>query len=316
MTETKELKKSFDTWLIIWSGQIISSIGTKMNRFAIAAWVYDIHKSAAEMTLVHAIAMFTMIAFGLLAGTLLDRFNRKRLLIAADLMAAFSSIALLILYASHMLQIWYIYLFAFISGICEAFIIPGLITFIGSTVPKKHIGRAHAMLTMVFTLGETAGNALAGYLMAMLGISWVITIDIASFLLSAFAIMIVKVTLSVEMSDANHLKFKNILQDCISGIKYIINNRVLYALLLFFVALNALGAAHFMLQRPMILAKTGENTRILGTILSANGLGGLLGGLIMTIWSCPRKKANGMIIGGLIYMLGTVIFVLSKNLIA
>src|SRR4051812_43193712 len=92
---------------IVWFGQVISMFGTVMGRFAIAAWVWNMTHSAAVMAMIMGLTLGSTIVTGLIAGVLLDRFDRKKLMMLADFAGAVCSLTLLLFYFYGQMRIEY-----------------------------------------------------------------------------------------------------------------------------------------------------------------------------------------------------------------
>jgi predicted MFS family arabinose efflux permease len=137
---------------------------------------------------------------------------------------------------------------------------------------------------------------LAGILYSAIGLSGIFTIDLATFTIAIATLVCVKIPQPAIASNPQPTRF-HLLQELSFGFRYILDRPSLLALLvsvsLFWFA-HDIGAA---LYSPMILARTGNNARILGTILSAAGAGGVLGASIVSIWGGPKRRIRGFLLG-------------------
>ena len=98
------------------------------------------------------------------------------------------------------------------------------------------------------------------------------------------------------------------------GFKYIFARPSLVGLLSVFLALNFILSFSFTLFAPMILARTGDNTLILGSVQSAFGVGGIIGGILMSAWGGPKRKIHAVLMGSAIVSLGTCFFGIGRSL--
>ncbi|MGD2114401.1 MAG: MFS transporter, partial [Acidobacteriota bacterium] len=150
-------------WL--WFGQLISLVGTGMTRFAGTVWIWQQTESAT------AVAFFWFFVFGPgivlspIAGALVDRWNRKRVLIGADLGAGLATIGLLVLYLLGVLEIWHFFVAGFIASAFEAFQNPAQAASITTMVPREQFGRANGIMSMVQFGATVVSPALAGILL-------------------------------------------------------------------------------------------------------------------------------------------------------
>src|SRR3954453_18041812 len=104
-------------FLIVWFGQVVSLIGTSMTQFALTIWAYEKTGSATALALVAFFNFGPAILFSPFAGALVDRWNRKLVMMLSDLGAGVMTITILLLYATGNLQIWHLYVTGAISGV-------------------------------------------------------------------------------------------------------------------------------------------------------------------------------------------------------
>src|SRR5262245_28138036 len=105
------------TFVIVWSGQVISTLGTAMTRFALSIWLWEQTGSATAMVLVGIFAGLPSLVISPIAGALVDRWDRRRVMIVADLVAGVGTIAIFVLYASGGLAAWHLYIVSAVSGL-------------------------------------------------------------------------------------------------------------------------------------------------------------------------------------------------------
>ena len=156
---------------------------------------------------------------------------------------------------------------------------------------------------------------LAAVLIGVIGIGGIMLIDIVTFLVAIGALLLVFIP-QPEMSEAGRQAQGSLWQDSIFGFKYIFHIPSLLGLQLSFFATNLIGTLAFTLTAPMILARTAQDQLVLGTVLSVAGVGGVLGGLLLSVWGGPKRKINGVLIGfTLESLLGTLVIGLSSGLV-
>src|SRR5688572_22635406 len=101
--------RGMGTFLVIWSGQLVSTLGSSMTRFALAIWVWERTEAATATVLTIVISSVASLLAHLVAGPLVDRWSRKRVMIASDLVSGISSCAVLLLVAAGQLEVWHLY---------------------------------------------------------------------------------------------------------------------------------------------------------------------------------------------------------------
>src|SRR5215212_6146575 len=124
MSNAKPRSAGMGTFIFIWIGQTISMLGSGMTQFALTIWAYETTGSATALALVGFFSYAPTVLISPLAGALVDRWNRKLVMMLSDLAAGLSTIAVLILYSTGQLQIWHLCVTGAFAGIFGAFQFP------------------------------------------------------------------------------------------------------------------------------------------------------------------------------------------------
>jgi len=167
---------------LVWLGQFVSLIGSSMTRFGLTIWAWQVTGRATALALVGLFSLVPMLVLSPIAGTVVDRWSRKKIMILGDLVAGVSTVFLLILSLLGKMEIWHIYLVAVVIGAGEAFQRPAYMAAISTMIPKKHYGRAQGMIGMVGSATGIISPVAAGALLGFIGINGIMFIDIATFL--------------------------------------------------------------------------------------------------------------------------------------
>ena len=299
---------------IVWFGQLVSMIGSGMTRFALTIWVWQ---ETGEATALAVVAIFSFapgIILSPIAGVIVDRVSRKSILIASDLAAGLSTVAILILYSTGHLEIWHLWATGFFASAFESFQFPAYSSAITTMINKKHYTRANAMVSMVGSASAIIAPGLAGALLSILGISGIMLIDVVTFLFAIGTLMIVSIPNPTE-SEAGRASRGSLFQESLFGFRYIFANRGLLGLLTIFFATNMTFGLAMVLLAPMILARTGDNTVILGTVQMLFGVGGVVGGLVIAAWGGFKRRVHGVLLGLILSSLfGQVIIGLGQDI--
>lgn len=284
------------TFTLIWFGQLVSTIGSYMTEFALVLWAWNQTGSATALTLVGFFSQLPRIPMTLVAGIIVDRFNRKHLMMLGDAIAALSTVGIGVLYLTQSLQIWHLYLVAAISGGFGQIQRLAYSTSITLIVPRQHYTRANSMDSAVHYGSAIIAPALAGVFYPLIGLSGILLIDLVTFavaIATLFAVHIPQVR--GETSDSQFSG--SIWKQLGFGFHFVWKNPGLRVLLiistLFWFAHDFGGAVY----DPMILARTNSNATILGSTASAAGIGGVTGALILSVWGGPKRRIHGMLSG-------------------
>ena len=280
----------------MWFGQLVSMTGSGMTRFALTIWVWQETGEATALALVALFSFAPAIFFSPIAGVIVDRVSRKRVMIASDLAAGLSTVALLILYSTGHLVIWHLWAAGFFASAFESFQFPAYSAAITTMVEKKQYTRANVMLGMVHSASTIIAPASAGALLPLLGINGIMIIDIATFVFAIGTLLFVLIPNPTETA-AGRASRGTLLQESVFGFRYIFSNKSLLGMLLIFFAINLTFGLTMILLAPMILARTVDNTVILGTTMMMFGIGGVVGGLVITAWGGFKKRIHGVLLG-------------------
>ena len=179
-------------FVIIWLGQLVSLLGTGMTNFALSFYLFEKTGQATALT----IAIFAFVAPSILlsplAGALVDRSNRKFVVIVTDLAAGLVTIAwLLIVLRAGNLELWQVYLGNAITGAFNAFQFPAFSAAVTLMIPKEQYGRAAGMLDFAGAASNILAPAFAGALLGPLGLAGIMAIDVATFVLAIAAVLVV-----------------------------------------------------------------------------------------------------------------------------
>ncbi len=301
-------------FVIIWAGQVISLLGTAMSQFGLTIWVYEQTGEATALALVGFFFVTPMVVLSPVAGAIVDRSDRKLMMMVSDLAAGLATIIQLTLFATGNLQVWHLYVTAALAGTFQTFQWPAFSAAISVMLPKAQYGRANGMLQLADSASGIFAPMIAGALLAFVGLGGLFAIDIVSFCFAIGALLFVRIP-RPERSEAGRQGQGSLLQESAYGFRYIFARPSLLGLQLVFFAGNLFSALGWTLLAPMILARTGSNELVFGSVQSAGAVGGVVGGLAMSTWGGPKRRVHGVLLGWLLTsLLGQVALGLGQAL--
>jgi len=280
---------------VVWVGQVISLLGSSMTAFALTIWAWQLTGRATALALVGFCAFFPLVALSPIAGALVDRWNRKTVMILSDLAAGLATITLFVLLKLGVLEIWHVYLAAAFSGAFQAFQFPAYSASITMMIPKGQRTRANALYGMTHSIPSVFAPMAAGALLAFIRIEGIMLIDIVSFLFAIGALLIVHVP-QPKAEPEHDGERRTLLSDSLFGFRYIFARPSLIGLLLYFLLVNFLLSFSGAVLAPMLLARTGSNELVLGTVQMLFGVGGIAGGVFLSVWGGPKRKVLGLLV--------------------
>jgi len=280
------------TFFLIWFGQFISMIGSGLTGFALGVWVYQRTGSVTQFALIALVATLPLILISPLAGTIVDRFDRRTILILSDLAAGLCTLTIALLYANGRLDILPIYIIVGLKSICDSFRGPTLNASTVLLVPSAQLGRANGITQALRAAAQIVPPVLAGVLVLAIGIEGVVLIDFVTFLFAIIAVLLVRIPRPAPTSPDAPAR-RSLLRDSGYGWQYISARPGLLGLLVVFAIVNYLLGIVSVLVTPLVLSV--GNAAALGTVLSVGGVGMLTGSLLMSAWGGPPRRMQGVL---------------------
>ncbi|WP_157253009.1 non-ribosomal peptide synthetase/MFS transporter [Nonomuraea typhae] len=270
------------------AGQFVSSVGSALSQLVMSLWVFQQTGEITAFSLVMAVALLPGILAGPLAGAVADRYDRRTVMLLGDLAAGLSTLAMIGLIAADRLAMPYVYLLCAITSLATAFQRPAYLAAVAQLVPKPFLGHANGFTQIGAGAGALFAPMLGAPLLAVLPLESILLIDVATFLVAVATLAFVRFPDRLFRKREEPLS-----RQIVHGWRYIAKRPGLRAVLSFFVVDHVLYAAGFALIVPLVLVEYGVAT--LGLVLTAGGVGTLLGSLVMTVWGGTPRRADGMI---------------------
>ncbi len=300
------------SFLIVWSGQFLSLTGSGMTVFALSIYIWQLTGQATSFALLVFFGSLPQLVFSPFAGALVDRWNRKLTMMLADIAGFVVNIATLALIIWGNLLMWHLYALAIFNGVFLAFQWPAYSAAISLMIEKKHFARASALLSLAQSGSTILAPIIAAVLIISIGIPGIIMLDAVTFLIAIGTLIIVLIPQPPKTGLAMKSQ-SNIFKEAGFGFRYIFGHPSLLGLQLTFFFGNLLASFAMILATPMILAHTNNNPTVLGTVQTVAGIGGVLGGLLISIWGGPKLRIRGVIGGWFISFCGIIFLGLANT---
>jgi MFS family permease len=302
-------------FLWLWTSQLLSIFGTAMTRFAVTIWAYQQTGQATTLALMGFFNSAAYVAFSPLAGVLSDRMNRKWVVALSDLGAGLATAGLLALYLTGRLQIWHLYMAGAFSNAMGAFQEPAVSASVSGLVPTKELTRANGMLSLAYDGSHMFAPMLAGALLAPLGMSGIMTIDLITCLSAVLVVASMRISRPAETA-AGAAARGLLRQEMSFGFRYIARHHGLLGVLLILSGANLSAAiTYFGILPAMILSRTQGNEVALGAVQSMLGIGGVVGGVLVSVWGGPRNRLRGFLLStAFTFLLGDSLFAVGRSL--
>jgi len=281
---------------IVWFGQLVSLMGTNMTGFGVTIWAYEKTGAATTLSLLGFFFVAPMLIFSPIAGAIVDRYNRKLMMMVSDLASGIATVIILILLALGKLEIWHLYITSAFQGIFQGFQWPAYSAAITTMLPKEQYGRANGMMSLVETAPGILAPLMAGALISLIGLVGILWIDVITFVFAIGALLLVFIP-STPVTEEGRKGSGSLLKEAAYGFWYILKRPSLLGLQLVFLTGNFFVSIPFAIFAALILARSGNNELVFGTVNTVGAVGGLVGGLIMSAWGGPKRRVHGVLAG-------------------
>jgi DHA3 family macrolide efflux protein-like MFS transporter len=313
MFSTRDLT-GFQIFRIVWFGQLVSMLGTGMTRFALMIWAYQQTGSATTLALLGFFAWLPYVLISPLAGVWVDRLDRRRILIAADLGSGLLTIFVLAMYWEGSLAIWHMYLLEALTSIFDAFQSPAYSASVSTLLTKDEYARANGMRSLAYNGTQIAAPILAGVLLPFVSIGGVMIIDVITFGVAMITLALVRIPSPPSVVETEQRE--SFLAQAGFGFRYIFARPGLAGLMAIFMGIEFFAAlTYFSVMPALILVRTGGDEVALGVVQATLGLGGVAGGILVTLWGLPQRKIHAVCgLCGISFLLGDLLFAVSRSL--
>ncbi|HEY9771356.1 MAG TPA: MFS transporter [Coleofasciculaceae cyanobacterium] len=298
------------TFFIVWIGQVVSLLGTKLTEFALGFWIleqtYQDTGTITQFALTILFMYLPKVIISPVAGVLIDRWNRRSAMIMSDLGTGIVTLVIFSSVLSNNLAVWQIYLALIASSSLNAFQQPAYTAAVAQLVPPQNLSRANGMVQASFAIAKIAAPAIAGLLLKYLGLETILLIDISTFIIGIVTLISVKFPDFKRYTRAKRKVVNQVVADAIAGWNYIVLRPGLIRLVCF-IAISYFTMGMLEVVLWPLLYQPGSTDQ-LGFVLSVGGCGMLLGSVLMSLWSGPSNRVKAIIscVGfqGLIVLIG------------
>ncbi len=292
MSQQAPASRGFRTFLIIWLGQMVSVIGSGLTAFGLGVYIYERTSSATLFALNILAYTLPQVIFSPISGALVDRFDRKLMMIVSDVGAGLSALALVVLVFTGRIEVWHIFVCTFFYSAFSSIQWPAFSAATTLLVPREQLGRASGMVQMNDGISQLIAPALGGVLFVTLGIQGLVLIDVATFAFAVLTMLLLVNLPQPERSAAGEQGRGSLLKEAVFGWSYIRHRPGLFGLLIYFAAVNLVIGVIGPLFGPMLLNMATPD--VYGYVGSIIGLGMLAGTLIMSAWGGPKRLVAGI----------------------
>jgi DHA3 family macrolide efflux protein-like MFS transporter len=306
--DTEEKRTWAAHFFTIWSAQAISLLGSQLVSFAVIWWLTQTTGSATVLATASIVGLLPQVVLGPFTGTLVDRWNRRLILMLADGLIALATLLLAVLFASGVVQIWHVYTLLFIRSVCGGFHWPAMQASTSLMVPKEQLSRIQGLNQMLQGGMSIASAPLGALLLAWLPMEGILAIDVATAILAITPLFFIKIPQPMRSvsSDASQIQ-PSFWQDFREGFRYVWGWPGLMIIGVMAMVINFLVTPAFSLL-PILVTKHFNGQAIqLATLESFSGIGFIVGGLILSAWGGFKRRVITSLTGLIAMGLGCLV---------
>lgn len=300
--------RDFRIYLI---GMFVSMCGTWMQAMVLNWLVYDLSKSSFLLGLVGFVTYSPVILFSLFSGVLIDRSNKRHLLVFTQIGFMFLAFVLALLTQFNIITVKYILMISLMTGIVLSLDAPTRQAMVFELVGKEKILNAVALNSISFHSARMVGPALAGILVAIISIAGCFYVNAVSFFAFIIALLLIRPKHAPNHNSNNHF-----FEDLKEGISFIKSNRAYLILIAIVGSISLFGFSYSILLPVFAKNILGLEIKGYGLLMSASGIGSLLGGVMLASINKPKSQTKILVFSLIVFALSLILFSLSTTIIA
>src|ERR1700741_1505729 len=281
------MNREMRPFFILWTGQSLSMIGSQAVQFALIWWLTETSGSATILATATLLGLLPPIVRGPVIGTLIDRWNRKTVMLAADGFVAVASLLLAWLFSTGIANLPHVLALLFLRALGAAFHAPAMTASTSLMVPEKHLTRVQGLNQSMQGLLTIVAAPLGALLLAIFSMTGVMMVDVGTALLAILPLLAIRVPRPTH-SDA--LAPSSLWAETVAGFRYLLRRRGHMTLIGMSALINALLVPAFSLLPLLVLQRLNGGAAYFGWLTSSLGVGLIVGGIALGAWGGFRKR--------------------------
>ena len=292
-------------FLILWSTQSISQLGSSITGFALTLWLYEATGSSLSTAVLAICSYAPYVLMSIFAGALTDRFDKKKTMLGCDVFAAICTMIVFVLFRTNSLMVWHLYVLNAISGLMNTVQQPASEVAMTLIMPEKYYQKTSGLRSLSSSLISILNPLIATSLYSFLGLNGVIAVDIASFMIASIALLFF-----IKIPENKSDKRERVLVLAKEGLMFLRGNPLIMALILFMSGVNLTASAFDATLPGYVLPNPKGGSSVLGLVTACSGVAMIIGSLIVSVLPKPRNRVK-IIYLTMLFSLGTENFLLA-----
>ncbi len=285
ITTVNELK----SFLILWSTQSLSALGSSITSFALIIWSYQQQGSALTTAFLSVCTYAPYVLMSIFAGALSDRWNKKATMLVCDSLAAVSTVVVLILLQTENLQVWHLYCLNAFNGLMNTVQKPAADVTVSLLTPPKHYQKVSGLKSFSNSLVNTLTPMIATPVLAFGGMKAAVILDLVTF---AVAFLSLLLFVKIPQTQQVYKEAETVLESAKAGLSYLKRNRGILDLIFFLAAINLTASVYNAALPAMLLSRNGGSEMALGIVNTVTGFTMLAGSIIASLLPAPKSRVR------------------------
>lgn len=296
MEENQGGEKKIKLWnkdfFLLWQGQLVSYLGDVIYSFALSFWVLNVTGSTALMGILQAASMAPRLIIGPFAGVLVDKWDRKKIIVIADVIRGGLSTFVGIAALSGFLEVWMVFVVGVVTSVCSAFFNPAITSVKPDIVDKSKLVKANSVTSLAQAGASSLGSAVSGVIYVVVGAPYMFLFDGISYLFSAFTEMFISIP-NIKRNNGE----VTFIEDFKSGLSFVWNFKALRNMFIISCGLNFFFNAAFVLMLPLFNEASYLGAEKYGFLMAMSSVGMIIGSGLLSVVNIKNNKRYLIIVG-------------------
>jgi DHA3 family macrolide efflux protein-like MFS transporter len=309
-----EKPKSMRDFWVVFTGQAFSLLGSRLVQFTIVWWLTSTTGSASVLALASIMALLPQVLISPFAGALIDRWDRRKVMMAVDAVNALAVVVLALLYAQGSVEFWHIYALMFIRATGGAFQWPAMQASTSLMVPKDKLSKIAGLNQALQGLAAIVAPPLGALLLDVLPMQSILAIDVGTAALAIGVLMFVRIPVPKNGDPGKSSKgFSRVLGDMREGFRFLLGWKGLLIIMGIAMAFNLLIIPAMSLTPILITEHFTGGSREYALLEAAIGIGMVAGGLLLGAWGGFKSRVLTGFAGAIVMGVGVGIVGLAPS---
>lgn len=273
----------------IWGGQALSLFGSRLVQFALVWWLARETDSATVLATAAMMAYIPMVFLSPFAGALVDRWNRRTVMILADSSIALATVALALLFATNHAHIPFVYGLMFVRAVGGAFHWPAMQAATTLMVPEQHLSRVAGLNQSLHGMAMLLSPLLGALLIEVLPMQGVLAIDVGTAVIAVLPLLLIRIP-ELGKDPEKQAQRSSVIRDMIQGLSFSVRWRGMLLLILGLALMNFVVNPAFSLMPLYVTRVLNGDVILFGSMQALFGIGFILGGVLLSVWGGFKKR--------------------------